>query len=140
MELWIALIGTCTAVITIALTNYYAKRNQLKFEERKLKEQYYTTFIEAVSNSVVSNHSEQTRDALADAQNKLLLVGSPEVVKDLMVFHDYVKPPATNFTVEKHDELLTALLKSMRKDLFSNKDSNKNYPTIHLTGKSNSQK
>ncbi|MDD3831517.1 MAG: hypothetical protein PHW00_02540 [Clostridia bacterium] len=140
MELWIALIGTCTAVITIALTNYYAKRNQLKFEERKLKEQYYTTFIEAVSNSVISNHAEQTRDALADAQNKLLLVGSPEVVKDLMVFHDYVKPSATNFTVEKHDELLTALLKSMRKDLFSNKDSNKNYPTIHLTGKSNSRK
>ncbi len=55
MELWIALIGICSAVITIGLTNYFAKKNQLKFEERKLKEQYYTAFIQAVSNSVVLN-------------------------------------------------------------------------------------
>lgn len=140
MELWIAILGTCTAVITIALTNYFTKKNQLKFEERKLKEQYYTAFIQAVSNSVVSNHSEQSRDGLADALNKLLLVGSPEVVKNLMIFQDNLKPHATNLAVEKHDELLTELLKSMRDDLFSNNNANKNYPLIHLTEKSNSKK
>ena len=140
MEFWIALLGTCTAVVTIALTNYFTKKNQLKFEERKLKEQYYTAFIQAVSDSVVSNHSEQSRDALADTQNKLLLVGSPKVVKNLMVFHDYIKPPVTNFSSQKHDELLTELLKSMREDLFSNMNSNNDYPTIHLTGKSSSKR
>ena len=39
MELWLALLGVLSSVITIALTNYWAKKNQLKFEERKLKEQ-----------------------------------------------------------------------------------------------------
>ncbi len=137
MELYIALLGTITAVITITLTNFYAKRNQHKFEERKLKEEYYTSFIHAVSNSVVSTHHEQAGDELADAQNKLLLVGSSEVVRNLMIFHDYCKPPALNFSSEMHDKLLTELIKSMRADLFSDNKANINYPIVHLTGKSN---
>ena len=93
-------------------------------------------YIEAVSNIVISNNSEKARDQLADAQNQLLLVGSADVVAKLMIFHDYIKPAnGQNFTSEKHDELLTDLLKSMRIDLYKNKRVNLNYPIIHLTGK-----
>lgn len=94
------------------------------------------SYIEAISNIVVSNNSEKARDQLADAQNQLLLVGSSDVVAKLMVFHDFIKPSnAQSFTSEKHDELLTSLLKSMRMDLYKNKNVNMGYPIIHLTGK-----
>ncbi len=92
MEVWIALIGTATAVVTITLTNFFAKKNQLKLEERKLKEEYYISFIKAVSESVVSQFTEKSRDNLADSQNKLLLIASSKVVSKLMIFHDYIKP------------------------------------------------
>lgn len=139
MELWLALLGVLSSVITIALTNYWAKKNQLKFEERKLKEQYYTTFIQALSYHVVSNHTGKSLDAVADAQNKLLLVGSPEVVKRLMLYHDYAKLPIPRRDEEKHDQLLTDLIKSMRDDLFKSRNSNKNYPLVHLSGKTSSK-
>ncbi|MEG2687076.1 MAG: hypothetical protein RR954_08170 [Christensenellaceae bacterium] len=62
IEIYIAILGTITAVITIALTNYFVKANQLKLEERKLKEEYYVSFIRAVSESVISNHAEKRQN------------------------------------------------------------------------------
>ena len=39
-ELLIAIVGALVTVITAILTNFFTKRNQLRFEERKLKEQF----------------------------------------------------------------------------------------------------
>lgn len=135
MEVIIAIIGTATTIVTIALTNFFTKKNQLRFEERKLKEDYYITYIRAISDSVVSNHAEVTRDNLADIQNKLLLVASADVVSKLMVFHDYIQASNKEFEASHHDKLLRDLIMAMREDLFSNKKVNSNYPEIHLTGK-----
>lgn len=43
-ELVIALGGAFVTVVTAILTNYFTKKNQLRFEERKLKEEYYTNY------------------------------------------------------------------------------------------------
>ena len=59
LEMIIIIIGAVTAIITITLTNFFAKRNQLKFEERKLKEEYYITFIRAISDSVILPPTEE---------------------------------------------------------------------------------
>jgi hypothetical protein len=135
MELIIAIVGLVVSVITVSLTNYYIKENQLGFEKRKLKEVYYTDFIEAVSLCVVSNNSEEARDKFADSQNKLLLIGSSIVVEKSMIFQDYIESKNNDFSPEKHDELLRELLKAMREDLFLSSKVNKNYPQIHLTAK-----
>lgn len=136
MELFISVLGIISAIITVALTNYYSKKNQLKFEERKLKEAHYINYINAISNNVISSNTEDSRNKFADCQNKLLLVGSADVVNKLMIFHDYIKPPRLeNFSVEVHDQLLTDLIKAMRHDLFLSSKVNKKYPNIHLTGK-----
>lgn len=45
MEIIIAIIGTATTIVTAILTNYFTKRNQLKFNERQLKEKYYFEYI-----------------------------------------------------------------------------------------------
>lgn len=53
-----------------------------------------------------------------------------------MIFHDYVKRSnSQKVDSEKHDELLTDLLKSMRDDLYKNENVNIGYPMIYLTGK-----
>ncbi len=136
IQLIVPVIGIVVAAVSAALTYYFSKKKQILSDESRLKEKFYLNYIEAVSNIVLSNNSDKARDQLADAQNQLLLVGSGEVVNNLMIFHDYVKPSnKDNFDSIRHDELLTELIKSMRSDLYRNKNVNDNYPLIHLTGK-----
>ena len=136
IQLLVPVVSIIVAIISASMTYWFAKRKQIVADESRLKEKYYLNYIEAVSNIVVSNNSEKARDQLADAQNQLLLVGSASVVANLMAFHDYVKPSNQgNFDSQKHDELLTQLIKSMRNDLYKNKRVNDGYPIIHLTGK-----
>ncbi|MEG1108881.1 MAG: hypothetical protein RSD32_05580 [Oscillospiraceae bacterium] len=136
VELLVPIIGVMVAAVSAGLTYFFTKKQQIAADESRLKEKYYLSYIEAISNIVVSNNSEKARDQLADAQNQLLLVGSADVVTKLMEFHDFIKPSnSQNFTSEKHDELLTDLLKRMRTDLYKSKNVNLDYPVIHLTGK-----
>lgn len=140
IDLLVPIIGVVVAVVSAGLTYLFAKKQQIATDESRLKEKYYLNYIEAVSNIVLSNNSERARNQLADAQNQLLLVGSADVVDKLMIFHNYIKPSnSQNFVSEKHDELLTELLKSMRTDLYKNQKVNIGYPTIHLTGKATKQ-
>lgn len=136
IDLIVPIMGIIVAAISAGLTYLFAKKQQIMVDESHLKEKYYLNYIEAVSNIVLSDEPEKASDQMADAQNQLLLVGSAEVVKRLMIFHDYVKESnSKNIVPGKHDELLTDLLKSMRTDLYKNKKVNIDYPIVHLSGK-----
>lgn len=138
IQVTIPIIGIITAIISAAVSYYFTKRDQLEADERRLKEKYYLAYIKAVSDMVIIDDKEIAMDNLADTQNQLLLVGSSEVVNNLMKFHDYVRPSGQEehgFSNTEHDKLLTELIKAMRKDLYKNNNSNINYPMIHLTGK-----
>lgn len=125
-----------TAVLTAAASYYFTKRGQLEADERRLKEKYYLAFIHGLNENVLLADRETAMDNLAYAQNQLLLIGSADVVKSLMDFHDYVKISGQGKQKgpEEHNRLLTELLKAMRKDLYKRKSSNSKYPIIHLTG------
>ena len=130
-EIVVAIVGAFVAILTAVVTNYLTKMNQLKFEERKLKEEYYTNYVKAISNNVLmkDKHAE-----LDDAQNRLILVGSADVVRILMQFHDKIKLSAPPLDGEEHDRILTALIKAMRTDLYGTKKINAGYPPSHLSG------
>lgn len=130
-ELVIAIVGALVTVITAILTNFFTKRNQLRFEERKLKETYYTNYVKAISDNVLLKGEDGELD---DAQNRMLLVGSSDVVKALMIFHNRIKPSAAPLLPDEHDILLTELIKAMRADLYGTKAVNSGYPLIHLSG------
>ena len=49
----LAFVGALVAILTVVITNHLTKRSQLKFEERKLKEEYYTNYVKAISNNVL---------------------------------------------------------------------------------------
>ncbi len=131
-EILVAIISASVTILTVVITNYYTKKNQLKFEERKIKEEYYSNYIKALSNNVLQHDSDGELD---DAQNRLILVGSSEVVDNLMKFFDRIKQSAPPLPGEEHDILLTNLVKAMRKDLYGSKKVNDSYPIIHLSGK-----
>lgn len=130
-EIIVAIVGAFVTILTAIVTNYLTKRNQLKFEERKLKEEYYTNYVKAISNNVLmkDEHAE-----LDDAQNRLILVGSSDVVRILMQFHDKIKLSAPPLSGKEHDRILTDLIKAMRADLYGTTKINDGYPTIHLSG------
>ena len=131
-EIIIAILSALVTIMTVVITNYFSKKNQLKFEERKMKEEYYTNYIKALSDNALMRDND---DELEDAQNKLILVGSSEVVDNLMKFFDKIRQSAAPISAEEHDRLLTKLVKAMRKDLYGNKKVNDSYPIIHLSGK-----
>lgn len=130
-EIMVAIVGALVAILTAVITNYLTKRNQLKFEERKLKEEYYTNYVKAISNNVLMKGEDGELD---DAQNRLILVGSSEVVRILMQFHDAAKKSAQPISGEEHNKILTNLIKAMRADLYGTKKINDDYPTVHLSG------
>lgn len=139
MEIYIAIIGTITTVITICLTNYFSKRSQLKFEERKLKEQYYLKFIEALSDNVLLDDQIQARNAHAYARNRIILIASSNVVNLMLDYENAIRETKrigdTEETALMHDITLTELFKAMRIDLFGKSRAiNKNYPLIGIFG------
>ena len=117
-ELIVAIAGAFVTVVTAILTNFFTKKNQLRFEERKLKEEYYTNYIKAISANVLMKGEGGELD---DAQNRLLLVGSTDVVTSLMAFFDKIRPSSPPLSREEHDALLTDLVKAMRADLYGTK-------------------
>ena len=130
-ELIVAIVGAFVTVVTAILTNFFTKKNQLRFEERKLKEEYYTNYIKAISANVLMKGEDGELD---DAQNRLLLVGSTDVVTSLMAFFDKIRPSSPPLSREEHDALLTDLIKAMRADLYGTKTVNKGFPQVHLSG------
>ena len=130
-ELVIAIVGAFVTVVTAILTNYFTKKNQLRFEERKLKEEYYTNYIKAVSANALMKGEDGELD---DAQNRLLLVGSSEVITALMAFFDRIKPSSPPLSGDEHDRLLTEFVKAMRADLYGRRNVNKGFPLVHLSG------
>ena len=89
MEIIIAIIGTATTIITAILTNYFTKKNQIKFEEKKLKEKYYLEYIEAISrniNNITDNDDETINEN--HAFNRIILIGSEDMLNKLYKFQD----------------------------------------------------
>ena len=136
VQLLIPIIAVVVAIISAALSYYFAKRQQISADERRLKEKYYLNFIDALNYNVMSDDLEDARRRLSEARNQLLLVASSDVIRDLCRFSDYIGPANdANFLQSEHDLLLTKLIKSMREDLYKDKKINIDYPNIGFSGK-----
>lgn len=103
-----------------------------------MKAKYYLAYIQAVSDMVVAKDREKASASMAEDQNQLLLIGSTDVVSSVLRFHDYVKPSNVEQRAtapDIHDELLTEIMKAMRKDLYKDKNINEGYPIVYLSGR-----
>lgn len=136
MQILVSVVGIIIAALSASLSYFFAKRNQLRADESRLKEEYYLNYIKSLSDNVISANLDETRSKLSDAHNHILLIGSSDVVGKLRQFSTLIAIDNPNgFTHDEHDILLTELIKSMRIDLYKNSKINANYPIISLSGK-----
>lgn len=135
------LVSLILAIISASLSYYFAQKLQINAGERALKEKYYQAYINAVSKVAIDNNSQKAKEEFANEHNRLILIGSSAVVSLAMEFHNYIRVGnSADFTIERHDELLTTLVKAMRNDLYGSKKANYQYPLIHLCGTSKNEK
>ncbi len=136
----IASISLVASVITASLSYYFTKKHQIRMEERKLKEEYYKSFIKAVSDVAIDNYDDEAQRRLSEGFNSLIVIASPKVVKELMDFHNFIRPQNIDISREewtvRHDNLLRQLIKAMREDIFGKeRNIDKYISKVHLIGK-----
>lgn len=134
MQVIVSIIGTITTIITIILTNYLSKKKELKFSERKLKENYYLQYINAISNNANYNDVKSVLEE-NKAFNNLILISSETVLKKLYEFQtlriDHFKKNSISNYNEEYDRLFTELIREIRNDLYNKKE---NIPNIYILG------
>ena len=89
MELYISIIGAIVAIIVSVLGAILANKNTIILQTRKLKEEHYIAYIEALHNYAASDIND--KDALKNyvyMRDKLLLIANEKVIIKLLEFED----------------------------------------------------
>ncbi|PXY00726.1 hypothetical protein DF185_12515 [Marinifilum breve] len=122
--LFISILGALSAITVSIIGAWLANKNSIILQTRKLKEEHYVAYIEALHNLAGENNKESTRKYVF-ARDKLLLIASENVIKAMLEFEE----EAVGKQNDKHDDYLTELIKTIRKDL---KLKDKHFPKIYL--------
>ena len=125
MEIIISVLGAISAVIVAVIGAILSNKNSNMLQLRKLKEEHYISYIESLHNLAANNSSRDAISKYTYHRDKLLIVGSEEVVKSILQYENEAVGKETDF----HDEFLTNIVKAIRQDL---KNKNKNFPQIYL--------
>lgn len=125
MEIIISVLGAISAVIVAVIGAVLSNRNSNMLQLRKLKEEHYISYIESLHNLAANNNSRDAISKYTYHRDKLLIVGSEEVVKCILKYENEAVGKEPNL----HDEFLTDIVKAIRRDL---KIKDKSYPKIHL--------
>lgn len=125
MEIVISILGAISAILVAVIGAIFSNRNNTTLQLRKLKEEHYISYIEALHNLATDNSSKEAISKYTYYRDKLLIVGSEEVVKSILRYEN----EAVGKTCDIHDEYLTQIVKAIRKDL---RIKDKEYPQIYL--------
>jgi hypothetical protein len=123
--LLISIIGAIVAIVVSLIGARLANRNSIILQTRKLKEEHYIAYIEALHNLAAENDSSECHKNYVLARDKLFLIASENVIKSMLLY----EVEAVGKQNDLHDKYLTDLVKSIREDL---KLSNKDFPIIYL--------
>ena len=125
MDIIISVLGAISAIAVSIIGAVLTKKNSDLLQLRKLKEEHYISYIEALHNLAANNISKDAITRYTYHRDKLLIVGSEEVVKNILEYES----KAVGKECALHDEYLTKIIKAIRKDL---KIKDKDYPQISL--------
>jgi len=124
MGLSISILGAITAILVSVIGAWLANKNSIVMQTRKLKEEHYVNYIEAIHNLAAENSKIATKNYVL-ARDKLFLIASEGVIRKMIEFEEKTVGKQSNL----FDEYLTELIKAIRIDL---KLTNKNFPKIYL--------
>lgn len=123
--LLISILGALSAIIVSLIGARLANRNSIILQTRKLKEEHYMAYIEALHNIAADNESKEYLKSYVFARDKLLLIASEDVIRKMLLY----EVEAVGKMSDLHDRYLTDLIKSIRLDL---KLRNKDFPIVYL--------
>lgn len=123
MEIIISILGAVSAILVAVLGAVLSNKNNNKLQIRKLKEDHYISYVEALHNLAAKNGDQENISKYTFHRDKLLVVASEEVVRSILKYEN----EAVGKTMEIHDEYLTYVIKTIRKDL---KIKDRHYPKI----------
>jgi len=123
--LLISIIGALAAILVSVIGALLANRNTIILQTRKLKEEHYIAYIEALHNLAAENKNNDFVRNYVFARDKLLLIASETVINKMILYEEKAVGKENNL----HDQYLTELIKSIRKDL---KIIDKSFPNIYL--------
>lgn len=112
-----AVISACMAVVVVVLTNYFAKGREHEADWRKMKLERYREYILALSGVVEERDTPEAQARYSDAVNALQLVAPPEVLLALNDFLAHTSSRNPDRSIDRHDQLLSIVIRLMRKDL-----------------------
>lgn len=124
-EVFISIIGATTAVTVSIVGAWLANKNSIVLQTRKLKEEHYVAYIEALHNLATEVKNKELTKNYVFARDKLFLIASEDVIRKILLYEEEAVGKANNL----HDKYLTELVKEIRKDL---KIKDKDFPTIYL--------
>ncbi|MHA7059406.1 hypothetical protein ACWGOQ_0019420 [Aquimarina sp. M1] len=107
----ISIVGALSAVIVSLIGAWRANKNSILLQTRRLKEEHYIKYIEALPNNIEHNNEKSLADYVF-TRDKLFIIASEDILKNLIKYEDE--------GIDKnldHDIHLTELIKSIREDL-----------------------
>ena len=118
-QLTVAIIGGLVAITAAILGYWFTKSNNATLQIRKLKEEHYIAYIDAIHENIENSSLAK----YVKARNKVFLIASEEVIKKMLLFEKGIDERDNDI----HDDNLTALIKAIRIDL---KIKDENFPKI----------
>jgi hypothetical protein len=123
--LLISVLGALSAIAVSIIGAWWANRNNIILQTRKLKEDHYITYIEALHNLIADNDGENVIKTYVFARDKLFLIASEEVIKKILLYEEEGVGEGNPL----HNSYLKELIKAIRKDL---RLKDKDFPDIYF--------
>jgi hypothetical protein len=120
----IAIISAFASVLGAAVSVSFSMRKEREADWRKLKFEHYREFMAALSGIAGTDATPEGHLRYAQASNTVQLVASAQVINALHSFRDEIAVSNPNRSQEKHDQLLSVLIRNIRTDLGISPTSN----------------
>lgn len=116
-EIVTAVMASSTALAVAVVGYWFTKKREREAELRKERLEHYKELVSSLSDILEGDDNFQGQKRFAVACNNLNLVAPVSVLKALQGFQDETKSSNPSRTLERHDQLLSLLLREMRRDL-----------------------
>lgn len=123
--IFISILGAISAISVSIIGAWLANRNNVILQTRKLKEEHYVGYIEALHNLVSDENKMAHIEKYVFVRDKLFLIAGEEVIRNMLLFENN----GVGAEAPVHDKYLTELIKSIRIDL---RIVDKNFPVIYF--------
>ncbi len=123
----ISITGAVAAVVISLVGARHNFRYNILLQNRKLKEDHYVAYLEALHNLSTQNINREFGEKFVMARSKLLIIADENVIKEMLSYeHNVFGKEDLN---QVHDIYLTALITAIRHDL---KLVDKDFPKINF--------